>query len=479
MSFLSTNKGGDENKFPLEDIDIFKAFDITIDLCQEAYDPTATTDLLEGEFPVIFRKIGNTLFVVFRGTRNDFSTLASSLESIKNMIVDCSIGDILGENTSLAEFDVFKARLDDIEAKLTGHAGFITELSKYYLDIWTKISQYYNDATNIVFSGHSAGGALATLMNYVYVNDTAGEDKLPVYYTITYGSPRVIRDTIDNKDLFNKACPNLMRCFNANDIVAYIPFNKPSPYVGSMGSGFTHVGRPIPMDTNIEKNTLNGLILQVLRGNKGVFSEILKRYTFDELRENNFIGLITSDRYLGLTATAMFQCFTKVGVKEDVSNEMIRASTNKLLTDSQQILDYALKCDLTEPLGINEVLKQNNIFVSEVREDIGISSIYGSLMGYNVLSVDAHNLKKYRENADKFEKLELSTGTTFWNKEERVEEEQEGEYPLPTTTTPVTINKVYIDLIDEIVKDLDSGKIVGAIPIDETDLPAMIEYSTQ
>ena len=471
MSFLSLKR--EDRKFPIEDIDIFKAFDITIELCQEAYDPTAKTDLLEGEFPVIFRKIGNTLFVVFRGTRNDFSTLKSSLESIKNMIVDCSVGDILGEDTSLAEFGVFNSRLDDIEVKLTGHAGFMKELSIYYLDIKRKIAQYYGNATNIVFSGHSAGGALATLMNYVYINDTFIGDRLPVYYTITYGSPRVIRDTINNKELFNKACPNLIRCFNANDIVPYIPFNKPSPYVGSMGSGFTHVGRPIPMDTNIEKNSLNALILQVLRGNKGVFSEILKRYTFDELRENNFIGLITSSRYLGLTATSMFECFTKVGVKEDVSDEMIKASTNRLLTDSQQILDYALKCDLAQPLGITEILKENNIFNSEVQEDIGISSIYGSLMGYNTLSVQAHDLKMYRKNAYKFESLELSTGTTFWNKEENKETDQ---YPLPLVPEPVTINKVYIDLIGEIVKDLESGKIVGAIPIDYTDLPAIIEF---
>jgi hypothetical protein len=197
----------------------------------------------------------------------------------------------------------------------------------------------------------------------------------------------------------------------------------------------------------------------------------LKRYTFDELRENNFIGLITSDRYLGLTANSMFECFTKVGVNRDVSDEMIKASTNRLLTDSQQILDYSLKCDLTQPLGISEILKQNNIFDSDIQEDIGVSSIYGSLMGYNKLSVEAHDLKKYRENADKFEKLELSTGTTFWNKERETDQ-----YPLPTEPDPITINKVYINLIGEIVKDLESGKIVGAIPIAEDELPVMIEY---
>ena len=81
----------------MEGIDIFEAFDITIDLCKESYDTsTKGEDYLEGEFPLIFRKIGSTLYVAFRGTKNDFSTLKSSYESIKNMIVDCSVADILG-----------------------------------------------------------------------------------------------------------------------------------------------------------------------------------------------------------------------------------------------------------------------------------------------------------------------------------------------------------------------------------------------
>ena len=150
-----TDRDKDKDAVPKEDIDLFNAFDITIDLCKEAYEPqTLGKDFLEGEFPVIFRKIGNTLYIAFRGTRNDFSTLQSSLESIRNMIIDCSVGDILGENTSLAEFSVFKSRLND--SSLTGHAGFMKELSKYYLDILEKIKSYYNFASKVVFTGHSA-----------------------------------------------------------------------------------------------------------------------------------------------------------------------------------------------------------------------------------------------------------------------------------------------------------------------------------
>ena len=466
---MATETDKDKETAPNVDIDLFNAFDITIDLCKEAYEPqTSGKDFLEGEFPVIFRKIGNTLYVAFRGTKNDFSSLQSSLESIRNMIIDCSVGDILGEDTSLAEFPVFKSRLND--SSLTGHAGFMKELSKYYLDILEKIKSYYNFASKVVFTGHSAGGALATLMYYIYIRDDKIEERLPVYYSITYGSPRVIRDSINNKELYTKYCPNLFRCFNANDIVTYIPFNKESEYLGTMGSGFTHVGLPLPMDTNIEKNSLNALLLQVLRGNKEVFSEIFTKYTFDELRDNEIIGLLTSDNYLGLMGNTMFQCYQKVGVGEEVTNEMIVSQTSKILSESQDILDYSLKCDLAQPLGIAEILQENNIFTSEIQEDVGVSGIYGSLMKYNKLGVEAHDLKLYRENANLFEKRELETGTTPYSKD------KEKTYDLPPVPVPVTASTLYSDLVNRMVEDISNGSLVGAIEIDQNDLPAIIEY---
>lgn len=454
-------------------IDLFEAFDITIDLCKESYEPqTKGKDLLEGEFPIIFRKIGSTLYVAIRGTKNDFSTLKSSYESIKNMIVDCSVADILGENTKLKEFTEFDIDLPDDKAQLTGHAGFMKELAKYYFEIKEKIRGVYGTVVNCVFTGHSAGGALATLLYYVYVNDITIIDKIPVYYTISYGAPRVIRDSIDNIDMFNKTCPNMIRCFNANDIVTYIPFRKPSSYIGSMGSGFVHLGQPIPMDTNVENNTLNALILQVLRGNKANYSEIFTKYTFDELRENEIIGLLTSDNYLGLLGDCMFQCFQKVGVKENVNDEMIKAQTSKILFESQKILEYSLKCDLAQPLGIDEILKQNDIFTSDTQRDIGIAGIYGSLMKTNKLGVEAHDLDLYRINASKLEQREFDTGKTFLDKQT----DEEVKYPLPKIPKPVTKSKLFIDLVDEI---MNNKEIIGAVELSDeqvSDLPALIKF---
>jgi len=457
----------------MEEIDIFDAFDITIDLCKEAYEPqTKGKDFLEGEFPVIFRKIGDTLYVAFRGTKNDFSSIQNSFESIKNMIVDCSVGDFLGEDTKLSEFEILNLDLPDDKSKLTGHAGFIKELDKYYREIKEKIKGFYGGVVNVVFTGHSAGGALATLMYYVYVNDFSIKDKIPVYYTITYGSPRVIRDSISNIELFNDSCPNMIRCFNANDIITYIPFRYKSPYIGSMGSGFVHLGQPIPMDTNIENNSLNGLILQVLRGNKDIYNDIYKNYSFDELRENEIIGLITSDDYLGLLGESLFTCYQKVGVKKEITDEMIKAQTSKILFDSQKILDYSLKCDLAQPLGINEILSQSTIFTSDTQQDIGISSIYGSLMKYNKLGVEAHDLDLYRENANKLETIELNTNVSFWDKES----EKNVGYPLPTKPIPVSRSKIFSDLVDKIMKDINSGEIIGGVEIPEDELPALISF---
>ncbi len=155
--------------------------------------------------------------------------------------------------------------------------------------------------------------------------------------------------------------------------------------------------------------------------------------------------------------------------------KVFKDNLNKLGKNTLKNVSSELK--KTIPINNFDVLYgNNNIFDSEIQEDIGVSSIYGSLMGYNKLSVEAHDLNMYRENADKFEKMELETGTTFWGRGERKKEEAEGSYPLPPIPIPVTINKVYIDLIGEILKDLESGKIVGAIPIQEDELPAMIEY---
>ena len=122
--------------------------------------------------------------------------------------------------------------------------------------------------------------------------------------------------------------------------------------------------------------------------------------------------------------------------------------------------------------GFLHPFRQRYRLESEVQQDVGISGVIGSLMGYNKLSVKAHDLDTYKENSEKLKRREIETGTSYL---EPITEELDT-YPLPPKPIPVTTRKVYIDLIGEIIEDIESGKIVGAIEIDEDDLPALITF---
>jgi len=445
-------------------------------LSKEVYDDQTRFDVgkdfIDGDFPCLISKQGETLYLAFRGTRNDFSSFKSSIESIRNMIIDASTGDILGEDTSLAEFPVFKECLPDWASLLTGHAGFMKELEQYYNTVKNEINIFLGQVKNIVITGHSAGGGIATLFYYVYMNDFKIKKKIPVKNVITYGSPRVIRDTYQNIELYNTSCKDLIRCFNANDIVSYTPLRKPSSFGGSLISGFVHVGFPFPLDTNIEENSLNALILQVLRGNKDKFIEIFLNYNLNEIRENNIIGLITSDKYLSVIGESLFTCYTKVATKPEITDSMLLAYTHRTLQESQKILDYSLKCGLAEPLGVAEILKNNDIYNSEIQQDIGLTGIGSVLLGYSKINVESHDMDRYIENIEKLERRELETGKTPL--EPIINENTQ--YPLPTKPVPITPTNIYNSLVEKMLKDIQSGELVGAIEVDDDDLPSIIIY---
>ena len=441
------------------------------DLADEAYDPTINKEvgktIIEGNFPVLINKQGNTLFIAFRGTR---ASLYKPLESIKNMIVNCSSSDFLGENTALSEFPTFNKYLSVDALKLTGHAGYMQQLNEYYTLIIDEIELYRGLITDIVVCGHSAGGGLGTLFYYIYNNDISIDKKIPIKNTISFGAPRVIRDNDANIELYTKSCPDLLRVFNANDLVPYLPLKNKSEYGGSLISGFTHVGTPVPLDTNIKVNNLNTLILQVIRGNKSVYNQIIKNYSLDELRENEIMGLITSDKYLGIMTQSLFTCYEKVGVKEGVTDDLILSYTQVLLEDTQALLDYSLKCSLAEPLGITEILLANNIYNSDMAENIGITGMISSLLGFSKINVKSHEMKTYIENIELLERFEIDTGFSAKRDPESTE------YYIPPVPVEPTTRKIFIDLVAEVLKDVDSGKIQGMIEIDESELPALIQY---
>ena len=445
-------------------------------MAKDAYDKQSSQGIdkyfITGDFPILFHKRGDILYIAVRGTNNNFTSFTEGVDSIRNMMIDCMTADVLGENTSLCEYDVFSRVLTKEKASLTAHMGFIEELGQYYNRVKEEIQIYSGFVKEIVLSAHSAGGAISCLLYYVYENDiTLRGNRIPIANVYTFGSPRVIRDSPVNLELYREKCNNLVRVFNANDIISYVPLHKSTSWGGSTTSGFIHVGKPLPLDTNIENNSLNALILQVLRGNTNKFDELFKKYDFDTIRKNEIIALITSDAYLSLMSESLFTSYKNFAVKQDVSDDMLVAATGKLLTDSQELLDYTEKANLGKPLGISDILRNNNIFDSEVQQDIGITGIIGSLFGYNRLSVAAHNLDKYIENVILLNQSAIydATGGTSGSPEKK-------KYALPLVPEPVDMNSLYKKLIDKLLDEIDSDTVIGAVEIDATDLPAVISY---
>ena len=78
-------------------------------------------------------------------------------------------------------------------------------------------------------------------------------------------------------------------------------------------------------------------------------------------------------------------------------------------------------------------------------------------------------MKTYIENIELLERFEIDRGFT-----PRIPESTE--YYIPPVPVEPTTRKIFIDLVAEVLKVVDSGKIQGMIEIDESELPSLIQY---
>jgi len=139
-----------------------------------------------------------------------------------------------------------------------------------------------------------------------------------------------------------------------------------------------------------------------------------------------------------------------------VPDEMLLYYTRNLANESEKLLDYALKCDLLEPLTISDMIKSNNIGENEDQENVTIASLGGVLLGFSKLSVADHLFPKYRENINMRINREVFNRTPFLEPFE-----YESAYPKP-----VTAQSVEVDLLASIQEDIDRGYIMGVTTSD-------------
>lgn len=113
------------------------------------------------------------------------------------------------------------------------HRGFLKGFQVIWPEILAIVKKWQTQGQSLWLTGHSLGGALATLGMA-----SLGEDAKPVHGLYTFGQPRVGGKTFArNFDLDCK--PRMFRFVNNNDVVTRVPTRK---------TGFRHVGQILMFD---------------------------------------------------------------------------------------------------------------------------------------------------------------------------------------------------------------------------------------
>ena len=166
----------------------------------------------EFDVPFLIYTEGSELFVAFRGT----STLANVVTDISTS----ALGESLPNRIADYEFPV-----EQHAGRLEVHAGFLKSVHEIYSFLISRIKKV-SVISDVHFTGHSLGGAVANLCAYIYSNDT--DMSLPALgYAISFGAPRMLFDKEDYKEDYMKSVPKCIRVWNTRDPVPYLPFKKP------------------------------------------------------------------------------------------------------------------------------------------------------------------------------------------------------------------------------------------------------------
>ena len=115
------------------------------------------------------------------------------------------------------------------------HTGFYNLYQSARKQLWSIIENTCDINTELYITGHSLGGALATISAYDFARYK------PVCYT--FASPRTGNNTFANT--FNRLVPNCMRIYNIDDTIT----NLPLPIMA--GNVYQHVNSGIAFDINM------------------------------------------------------------------------------------------------------------------------------------------------------------------------------------------------------------------------------------
>ena len=380
--------------------------------------------------PVLFSRQGNKLYIGFRGTA-----------SVSNVLNDMNVSNIMNDdNNFLYNYANLNAALDPHYANIKCFPGVLNTLNEIYPTIRAEMDKYHGTITQIILNGHSLGGATASLFYYVYINDiNRVYNKIKNVRCVSFGSPRFL--ITEYFDLYSGSCTNLIRVFNRNDIITYVPLNKVKTYnFSNITSGYIHVGFPLCLDSKKnEENTTNELIINILQGQQDKIELLLKGK--DTVLGSKLIQFMMSDKYKTLILDTTITCASNIEIKSSLTNDMIIHLEKELRNNIEKLSSWTDKCKLLSPYRISEILENTEIGEDEEQKNFTISSIFGAALGFNKLSVEAHSRAFYKTNLLKRISEQIDTNEDILNPSE----------PEIKTNTEFTTESIKIEVESEII----------------------------
>lgn len=371
------------------------------------------------QFPILFHKTNTRLFVAFRGTNaTDISNVLTDLDIRPIGIPESEqeLQEAESENL-LSNYDNLSSHMTDQFANIKMHRGFLNQANKMYPVVYEKIISY-DDVSEVIFTGHSAGGALATIFHYVYTHDLR-QDKPPIGRGVSFASPRVVYS--DGLEKYNFECSNFFRVWNIRDPVTYVPLHQPTITIPLI-SGFAHVGQSLCLNGKDANNNTNKMIYIILKNGQAELLDLMK---LQNEGSNKLVDFLLSPEYESALFSSTIECLKNVSVKKGVSKQMLAQLVYKLNRDMKEIREYADKCKLTEPYGLREILEAQELGESDEQQNWYVTSqVLFSILA-NLSLTKEHNTDTYKKLVDDLIDIEITQRSTFEEASNKIDDATE------------------------------------------------------
>jgi len=332
-------------------------------------------------------------------------------------------------SSDLGEF--FRRRINE-KNDIKFHAGFIQALvyppakqarlgakleSDYtplYAMIRENIDNFKGEVTDLIFTGHSLGGALSALCYYLYQNDTYDPDEKITNSVrcVSYGSPRFVIK--GGEDYYNEVCPNLIRVWNEMDIITYIPLYRGISNVNII-SGFIHVGKSLCLDSPLSRNDINQLVVDIIREEKPMLRGLKGMNTAEGVEACRTVT--STDYQTNIIKGLIEQMGNGVEVKDN--QEAILEMESKTMEELKEGKSVG---EVYSGIGLNQMLAEAQVGEDPRQQEFYYGSIFGFIMGTNATSSKAHKLSTYKENIDRVIDLEINSKIDVLEQAESLQE---------------------------------------------------------